>query len=324
MGSNEDLHDYNVRKHPNAAWVYYDRAMWRYFYNGNDYPGAIEDFTKAIELKSDDKLSYYGRGKTKSLLKDYRGAIEDFTKTIELAPDFKDAYSERGNNKSMIEDNQGASTDYKKASELRNKEDERNKRIYASHYESAMKKYVLRDYQGALCDFTWCIDHNHAPGTFTQKDSAEVHIYRGATKFELSDIEGAMKDLNKGIELKPDSTEAYCYRSRAKYALYDFHGALIDQNKAIELKPDSPENYKYRGDIKCRFKDYSGALIDYNKAIELKPSYSEAYKNRGLAKIGLGDKNGGCLDFSKAGELGFFPAYDLIKKHCNKKRFLFW
>jgi len=31
----------------------------------------------------------------------------------------------------------------------------------------------------------------------------------------------------------------------------------------------------------------------------------------------LGQKDSGCLDLSKAGELGYFKAYETIKKYCN-------
>jgi tetratricopeptide (TPR) repeat protein len=68
----------------------------------NDYNGAIEDFTKCIELipvnffeYSSLAYSYSSRARAKSNLGDYEGAIRDYTKAIELEPqDY--FYSERG------------------------------------------------------------------------------------------------------------------------------------------------------------------------------------------------------------------------------------
>jgi tetratricopeptide (TPR) repeat protein len=51
-----------------------------------DYQGAIEDYTKALEINPKNSYSYYNRGNSKSKLKDYLGAIEDFTKAIEINP----------------------------------------------------------------------------------------------------------------------------------------------------------------------------------------------------------------------------------------------
>ena len=55
-------------------------------YNLEDYNGAIQDYTKAIELSPLWSAAYDYRGIAKSELKDYIGAIQDFNKAIELHP----------------------------------------------------------------------------------------------------------------------------------------------------------------------------------------------------------------------------------------------
>jgi tetratricopeptide (TPR) repeat protein len=50
----------------------------------NDYKGAISDYTKSIELDSNNSLVYANRGRAKYALQDYRGATADYTKAIEL------------------------------------------------------------------------------------------------------------------------------------------------------------------------------------------------------------------------------------------------
>jgi hypothetical protein len=59
------------------------------------------------------------------------------------------------------------------------------------------------------------------------------------------------------------------------------------------------------------------ALLDINNAIKINPKYSAAYYVSGLIKNAVGDNNGGCFDLSKAGELGYAPAYNVIKDYCN-------
>jgi tetratricopeptide (TPR) repeat protein len=50
--------------------------------------------------------------------KDYKGAIDDFTKAIELNPKYAGAYFYRGFCKSKLKDKEGACLDWKKAAEL--------------------------------------------------------------------------------------------------------------------------------------------------------------------------------------------------------------
>ena len=56
--------------------------------SSGDYAGAIEDYTKAIELDPKFAVAYCNRGNAKDSSGDYAGAIEDYTKAIELDPKF--------------------------------------------------------------------------------------------------------------------------------------------------------------------------------------------------------------------------------------------
>ena len=53
----------------------------------NDYKGAISDYTKSIEIDSNNSLVYANRGRAKATMQDYRGAIADYTKALELSID---------------------------------------------------------------------------------------------------------------------------------------------------------------------------------------------------------------------------------------------
>ena len=52
-----------------------------------NYKGAIEDYTKAIEINPSNALGYRERGRAKEKLEDYQGAIDDYTKAIEIRDD---------------------------------------------------------------------------------------------------------------------------------------------------------------------------------------------------------------------------------------------
>ena len=49
-----------------------------------DYQGAIDDYSKAIELDPENPEIYISRARPKILLKYYQGAIDDYSKALEL------------------------------------------------------------------------------------------------------------------------------------------------------------------------------------------------------------------------------------------------
>jgi len=81
----------------------------------NNLQGSISDFTKAIELNTNNFEAYYNRGLSKDKLQNYSGAISDYSTAIKLNPNFEDAYYNRGNVKAKkLNDFKGAIADYDK------------------------------------------------------------------------------------------------------------------------------------------------------------------------------------------------------------------
>ena len=83
-----------------------------------NYDSAIEDYIQAIKLKPDDANAYIGRGMAKVGLDDHLGAIEDFTTIIKLKPDNPTAYHLRGHSKQALGQEEAAQIDFQKAMEL--------------------------------------------------------------------------------------------------------------------------------------------------------------------------------------------------------------
>jgi tetratricopeptide (TPR) repeat protein len=157
-----------------------------------------------------------------------------------------------------------------------------------------------------------------------QPTSAEDYNNRGEAKLAKDNLDGALADFKKAIELNPDLVAARdnCGRvelakidrdktlaetwnkfGRIKKDEGDLHSALVGYNKAIELNPSFASAYNNRGVVKKAKTDFDGAMADFNKAIELEPSLSAAYVNRGDIKRDKGDFNGALDDYGKAIEL---------------------
>jgi tetratricopeptide (TPR) repeat protein len=65
-------------------------------YDQQDYPAALADFSKAIELQPEDGINYRWRGRVSYAQQDYAAALADLSKAIELHPENGNNYHWRG------------------------------------------------------------------------------------------------------------------------------------------------------------------------------------------------------------------------------------
>src|SRR6266508_3807945 len=249
-----------------------------------DLDGALADLNRAIELDPKNSAAYYNRAATKLLKKDTAGAIADYTHVIELDPKNVNAYNNRGILKARNNDPDGAIADYNHAIELDPKE------AKAYNNRGNVKK-AKGDLDGAIADFTSAIEldsnlaiayknrgearqaKGDAIGAEADLKSAEKIelVNHGFEKAKKGNLDGALADFNRAIELSPNNAVAYYNRAHAKRLKKDAAGALADCTRALELDPKFGEAYFERGTLKGRSKDVDGAIADFTRVIELKP-----------------------------------------------------
>jgi len=102
---------------PNDARFYISRGCFK---GTESHEDAIEDYTKAIEIESNNVFAYRLRGDSKRKLGDYQGAINDYSKAIEIYPNKAYLYNYRASAKRKLGDNEGADEDDRKAEKLKN------------------------------------------------------------------------------------------------------------------------------------------------------------------------------------------------------------
>jgi tetratricopeptide (TPR) repeat protein len=137
-------------------------------------------------------------------------------------------------------------------------------------------------------------------GQETTDGLAAAYNNRGGAKARKGDLDGALADYTRAIELDPKSAIAYYDRGLAKYDEGDLDGALADDTRAIELDPKSVNAYGNRGFAKAAKGDLDGALADYTRVIELDPKDVQSWYTRGIARSATHDFNGALGDFQKA------------------------
>src|SRR5436309_2081100 len=247
-----------------------------------DLDGAIAHFDRAAELNPKDDAPYYNRAQAKRLKNDTAGAIADYTRAIELGSTNPAAYNNRGNARAENNDRDGAIADYTRAIEL--------KPDYArAYYNRAVLKKEKGDKAGAKADFKTAqkLDPELAseesaadskndrlslsPAPPASEESDEDPIERGIEKAKKGDLDGALADFNRAIELDPKNAAAYYNRASAKMLKKDADGAIADYTRVIELDPKNVGAYNNRGILKARNNDPDGAVADYNQAIQANP-----------------------------------------------------
>lgn len=104
------------------------------------------------------------------------------------------------------------------------------------------------------------------------KQSAHVDYFnRGNAYVMKGQIDQAIADYGKAIELNPWYDSAYSNRGNAYFAKGEFDNAMADYTKAIELNPRNEQAHNNLGTLHLEKGQYAEAEKEIRKALELNP-----------------------------------------------------
>ena len=135
--------------------------------------------------------------------------------------------------------------------------------------------------------------------------TAQDYLKSGMAHFQRSEIDAALADANKALELDSTYVDALYLRAAVRMKKGDTAGVLADYNKIIELGPSPGIEaiYTNRGMLRLQSKDIDGALDDLDKAVSINPRVAEIYNGRAIARLQKGDLDGALADYEKVIEL---------------------
>ena len=109
---------------------------------------------------------------------------------------------------------------------------------------------------------------------------SEMEYYRAMYHVARQEYNMALPFMNGFLEKKPDDAKAYYDRAWIYGALGDVEKAIQDYSRAIELNSSFILAYYNRGRGYAFLKQYAKSLADFNLAIDLNPDYRDAYMGK--------------------------------------------
>lgn len=273
-------------------------------YNNGKYQSAISYLNVAIEENPNQAAYFVWRGKSYLKLEITEEAIKDFKKALAINDDYEvnfllgKSFSHKG--------------EYLIAVNYFNKSLDQNSSFSEALFNRAYTYYQLNEFDNAVEDYKKVV------GLEPRNSTAMVNLGHIFGLFGMR--EDAIKYYSLAIEVNPMDFNAYYNRANEKIFSNNYPEAISDLIKASELMPGNSDVLMLLGECRLQTGDYQSAFTNFTKVIFSDSSNSKAFYLRGLANLNLDRKITACEDLQHAGEMGYFKAYELIKKYCEQKK----
>jgi serine/threonine-protein kinase len=253
-----------------------------------DFTNAIDDYTEALDLDSDNSLALHLRGSTysnrgafskKNPVPDFEASHQDLTRAFELDPKRVNALVKRGATRSnwakhLHEQGQSplaqydeAEKDYRKAIELK-----------PEHPEAWMRLASMLSNRGA-----WKMNHQHDP---------------------MPDYQASLEACEQALKIDPTSDEAWQRRGQAHFNRGqrlrqlgqdpgpDYQAGEKAYAESLARRPKSASTYFELGRLRENWADhlsiaggpakekYAAALADFEKAVDINPALRPSLEPR--------------------------------------------
>lgn len=135
-------------------------------------------------------------------------------------------------------------------------------------------------------------------------NNPQAYNDRGLARRTAGDLDGAIADFNRAIELDPKREEVFgLNRAEARIFQADYAGAVADCDRILTTNTQLAKALATRALARALQGDAEGAMADANRAIEIEPHAARAYIARGHARAGKSDFTGAFDDCNQAIEI---------------------
>ncbi|MGM0598387.1 MAG: tetratricopeptide repeat protein [Candidatus Rifleibacteriota bacterium] len=225
-----------------------------YYLKQGQLQKAAEAYRKAIVISPESENSHFDLGRTLAMLAQYDEALDSLNKAVELKPDHAETYAYIGQVYFEKQDYENAVTNLQIAIQ----KDSEN--IMASYLLGIVSAKIGKESQARQL-FKAVVDRYSQLINMKPK-FAEGYYYIGKTHFFLGDLENAVKNLKKAVELDTEDVD-YHYSFGMLYsdaeAFFALAEALLENenpseareyiNKALELEPNNPKYQELKSKV---------------------------------------------------------------------------
>jgi protein O-mannosyl-transferase len=230
------------------------------------YAESNKDFDRVIKLNPAHADAYFNKAynlyKTAVLFE----ALDHLNSALDIHSDFVEAYAFRGEIRTQVGDFNNALSDFDSVIMKNPKypkiREARNKCVYIFENNlRALDMIFRKEYEAAIAYYDLGIEHH--------PEMPVLYSNRGYVKAENGDIQGAIKDYNKALNLCRDYSYAYNNRAYAYLKMGDTDQALEDAHKSLMLDAENPYSYRIRALIYIQLKRINEACKDIERALDL-------------------------------------------------------
>ena len=239
-------------------------------------------------------------------------ALESATGTTKAA-----AHVQRGQAYRATGDAARAAADFEAAIRLFDSETDTSKLDAQYFISRATARHSVGDLARAISDYSAAIHRETArergdaqPASLTvpsgspadrEQSLARSYANRGMARAgQKADIQEAIADFSKSLELVPSNVDVLLLRADAYLSVSQAGAAKADAERAAALSPENPRVHLMRGLIAARQGNVGAAFADYSEAIRLAPDYVDALANRGALLSASGDYDNALHDLDAA------------------------
>lgn len=223
------------------------------YFSEDNYEEAIKYFTKHLEKDSLDGKALAFRGQCYSSLEKYDLAINDLALAVNNGKHDVETYNDLGN-----------------------------------------ALYKTGEFLDAVnCFYT---------ARLIDKNYAQTYFNLGVALASLEKYRNSIQAFNQYLRMKQDHLGYYA-RGTTYFYMDELDSALNDLNKAIELDKTKEDYFIKRGAIYAESDKYQEALIDFDNAIKLDNSYGEAYHAKAITYALMKNNLKACEELFKARKL---------------------
>ncbi len=152
------------------------------------------------------------------------------------------------------------------------------------YLKRACEAIEMRDYKAATENLEIALTK---PFSSNELEALALN-YSATFKFVRADVEGAMTEIHRSLELDPTLTNSLVKRASMHMETAEKDLTLADFKLAIEINPNDPDIYYHRGQCYFILQDFSAAARDYQKSIEIDSDFVFSHIQLGVAQYKLG------------------------------------